>query len=204
VRFKHARSLVTFVILVFVLISLQSDKLDRYLLPILPHICIVAGFGLDKIIRDFKRFKYLTYAAAAIVVLFVAFTFYNDAAPLITSRAQTFCGFDKVGSWLNQNTESDDWLLVGSGNQLYWYADRDNIRTFPKQVDDFYTLIANQSFEFIVVDRWERVQPNWVFQFTDEGQFFWYPNFLNDSRFPIAQVVTLDEQPVAFIYSVNI
>jgi hypothetical protein len=129
---------------------------------------------------------------------------YSDAAALTYGLKDGFCGFYETGQWLQQVTSQEAPLMVGSDNQIAWYSDRENIHHFPLTIEDFYSYLEDNEIALLVVDRWERTQPSYVFQYSDQGTSFWYPYFLNDSHFSFVNVITWNDQPVSFIYHVNL
>lgn len=201
-KFRSSRFLLLWIISFMILISAQSDKVDRYILPIIPQICIIAGLGLEKIMNDFDSKKYVSYGFVAIICIWAIQSFYVEASLLIPNLAPGFCGFKETGDWLRVNSLPDDPIMIGSDNQIAWYADRENLHYMQSSVEAFYEYVNSTPIRYIVVDKWERTQPPHAFHYTDQGVMFWYPNFLNDSRFPVVDVILLDEVPVSFIYGV--
>jgi 4-amino-4-deoxy-L-arabinose transferase-like glycosyltransferase len=202
-KLRNSRFLFLWIFVFFVVISFQSDKVDRYMIPIFPQIVIIGALGLDKLLRDFKKSGYVIYGFVGIILLFFSYTLYSDAAVLIPGLSEGFCGFDETGQWLQQVTSTDAPLMVGSDNQIAWYADRENIHHFPVELGDFYTYLEQNEIALLVVDRWERTQPQYVYTYSEQGASFWYPHFLNDTRFQFVNVIAWNDQPVSFIYFVN-
>jgi 4-amino-4-deoxy-L-arabinose transferase-like glycosyltransferase len=202
-KLRNSRFLLLWIAVFFVTISFQSDKVDRYMIPIFPQIIIFGALGMDKLLRDFKNSGYVIYGAVGIVLLLFSYTLYSDAAVLIPGLSQGFCGFDETGDWIQQVTSQDAPLMVGSDNQIAWYADRENIHHFPREIDDFYTYLYENQIALLVVDRWERTQPSYVYEYNEQGAAFWYPLFLNDTRLQFVNVIAWNDQPVSFIYFVN-
>ncbi len=198
-RFKDTFPFVLYALVFFIIISSQTVKVPRYLLPMLPPIVLVSAVGLDKLMRDFKTSGLLLVFT---ILLFVLYSSTSEATALIRSKAKGFCGLKDVGNWLKP-VIGDKGIIAGSTMQIAWYADTNNVYGFPRNESSFDDFVKENNISFIVVDAWERTQPRYVYMPVEGGYAFWYPYFLNKSIYPVVQPIVFEDRVVAVIYGVE-
>jgi 4-amino-4-deoxy-L-arabinose transferase-like glycosyltransferase len=145
-------------------ISIVSVKTDRYLLPIVPFIVAFAGYGIYMLGSLTNKYhRAIPYLIMIPIVAFTMYTFYTEGTNMIKYSATGFCGFDQAGQWVQSSTLPTDNIYAGSYGQIAFYADRDNLKPIPNTPAELDALIAAGSVDYIILDKWERTQPQYIF-----------------------------------------
>jgi len=184
------------IILTFIEISIVSVKTDRYILPILPFIALFAGYFLVALWGTIKKHK-ITIAYIVLIVILGAIVvpFYYEGSNMITNIGKGFCGLDKAGQWVIQNTSPEDNIFSASYMSIGFYSNRDNIRPIPNTRQELVSLIDSGGVNYIFLDGIERTQPEYLFEF-----------LYNNSDFEVVGAV-MDAQdttrPILIMYKYN-
>lgn len=198
-KFKDAELILIWTIFFFILMSMQTVKVPRYMTPIFPTMFIIAGYGFSKLLKDFRKQKPLIYALIILIVGATTYVSYAEAVILIPSAAQGFCGLKETGEFLAVNTQPDDVIMAASNTQIHWYSDR-WVVSFPSDVTTFDSYVEENSVDYIVVDLWERTAPPYIM---NNGQL-WNPYFLNNEKYELIWAYSLFENNyVTFVYEVK-
>ncbi len=128
-----------------ILVVLQSPTYDRYLLYILPVLCVVAGIGIAEVMR-LLRWQGLRRAVLVVATVFVC----ARSIPLIAQASSgaypvgprsdvTYAGYRQVCSWLQAHSSpsrvvwdhSFSWplgyCLAGYPGYVYWFPDPSSV-----------------------------------------------------------------------------
>lgn len=197
-KFKNFTYPLLWFVSFLVVSSFLSIKVPRYLLPLIPAVCLIGGFGLDKVRRDLENKKHTLMIIIAILIVVSAFQFRAGSA-LTQSKAQTYVKLRQAGRWLKAHTTREDKIIAASIGQIRWFSNRDcySSKAFESK-EKFLGLIKNKSIEYIELDSWEvnlrRKERRWIFSYLSEH---------NNSFIPV-KAFGVNKKPVVVIYKVNI
>jgi len=177
--YKKQELLIIWFFLFFILITLQTVKVPRYLLPVLPTIALISAYNLDLITNIFKKNLLIKYVLIIFILTLYVVPNFKYSTTLIKERASGFCGLKEMGELLNLITTPNETIMCASNTQMHWYSDR-NVVSFPENETNFDSFIEENNVSYIVVDVWERTAPKYVF---NNGRV-WMPYFLNNSKYP--------------------
>ena len=198
-KFKDAELILIWTIFFFILMSVQTVKVPRYMTPILPTMFIIAGYGFAKLLKDFRKQKPLIYALIILIVGATTYASYAEAVILIPSAAQGFCGLKETGEFLTTVAQPDDVIMAASNTQIHWYSDI-WVVSYPADVNTFDAYVEENSVDFLVVDVWERTAPQYIM---NNGQV-WNPYFLNNEKYELIWAYPIsDSNYVSFVYKVK-
>jgi 4-amino-4-deoxy-L-arabinose transferase-like glycosyltransferase len=192
--------LIWIVVYLLAMSFLWAVKVERYIMPIIPAFCVLAGVAVHRFYKDFGERNIWVGTMIAICVLFyVSWLSYSKGKLIISSAARGFCGLDRVGAWLKENTSPEDVLMSQSRTQLEFYSERKKWVGYPP-LEMFFDRVREKNVKWIIVDTVERTQPMYAFQQTATGLAFWYPYFLGNESFPFVTLIQHEGNPVAAIY----
>ncbi len=199
-RYKNQELLILWFSLFFILITLQTVKVPRYLLPILPAIALISAYNIDLITNALRKKIIIKYLIIILILLTYAVPMNKFSTTLIKEKARTFCGLKETGEFLKSVTKPNETIMCASNTQMHWYSDR-NVVSFPGNETIFDNFVQENNVSYIVVDVWERTAPKYVF---NNGNL-WLPYFLNNSKYPFtgwAYPIT-NNSYATFVYAVN-
>jgi hypothetical protein len=198
-KFKGAELPLIWVFFYSLLMSMQTVKVPRYMIPAFPMMFIIAGYGLSWFVIKMKRQKPLAYTIILVILVLTTYFSYAEASLLISSGAQSFCGLKETGQYLAQISDPNDTIMAASNTQIHWYSDR-WVVSFPQNTTVFDGYVEEKSVDYIVVDLWERTAPYYVL---NNGQL-WNPYFLNNTKYELIWAYPLYENKfVTFVYEVK-
>ncbi len=199
-KFRNASLLMLWITIFFTLASLQTVKVDRYIMPIFPAVAIVGGFGLSRIFKYLGSNKILAQVIVGLIVIMFFYVSFNEAVSMLTRASTSFCGLKETGDYIKSISSEDDTLIAASNTQVKWYSDRNLVPFIPNQSpQEFDEYVKNNSVDYIIVDIWERTAPSYIFN----GTGLWQ-NFLNNPDYPLIYAYELSPQNyISFIYEVQ-
>ncbi|MBD3366361.1 phospholipid carrier-dependent glycosyltransferase [candidate division WWE3 bacterium] len=160
-REKSAILILCYALFYFVQMSLVAQKMDRYLLPLIPFLAFFGGYLLVQIKKTFsnKNKKYFLLASFLLAVSTTAYYFPNYLLyPSIKGKDQFGCSLcSNVGDYLNSKDNPSDLKIVITSNKVH------RLRPFVK--GKIYTL--NQDLpngwtvEYLVAANHEELPPDY-------------------------------------------
>ena len=157
--------LVTALILFIIGISAVNVKVDRYILPAIPIFCILAGYGLVTLPKAVKINDKTSLIIVGLVVSLILLFSVQTGIIMIQNSAQGFCGLEEMGLFIKENVKQDTTVMAGSYTTIAYYAQRENIVKFPENITEFANMVLRDNIRLIVVDKFERTQPQYIFQY---------------------------------------
>lgn len=116
-------------LIIFILASLMSHKEDRYLLSLLPPLCIFSAIGISKL----KKYASLSFLLIVIILLINNITLFSSIYSSFNSDEQK-CLFNTMDYIKNSNAS---YVVTENFSPVYFYILKPNIRV------DNYTIISN-------------------------------------------------------------
>ena len=104
-----------------------------------------------------------------ILCFLISASFYSEGSTMIKNLGTGFCGFDKAGDWIIHNTNSNDYIYSASWWTIGFYSDRDNLKAIPLTAQELDVLIDEGKVNYIILDKWERTQPEYIFNYVEEN-----------------------------------
>lgn len=169
--------IVIWIVVVFGMCSLAMEKVTRYIFPALPALFLVTALGFEYIIdRVFKTNINVVAKLAVIVLVFTGLMLQRPhMEKFFTAMNRGYSGFPNAGQWLAQNAADDGRVFAMSRRAIRLFSGV-NYTEFggrldvpPESFDDFLAD-TKKSVEpvYLVVDRWEYTQPEWLYPVTKD------------------------------------
>ncbi len=156
---------------------LHPQSLDRYVLPGVVPLFILAALALDEIRIFIEKIskKSLSRWLFVIAAILLASPLYVTGNNLVGSRSYTYTGFQDAGVWLRENAESNAAIMTYSTRALRVFSlkefDENNgvLKSQARTREEFEKQLENENLPvYLVVDAWEYIQPEWVYPLTQE------------------------------------
>jgi len=131
---------------VFIAFSSIPRKEERYLLPLVPALCLFASLPLFLFKKSLgENFDYFL----VIALLFFGYFQISYAEQMITPKAESYLPVKEMSLWLKENTPETATVLTKSKPQVCYYAER-TVNPIPDTLEEFeqsalendYTLIS--------------------------------------------------------------
>lgn len=183
----------TFLTVAFVILSMKH--MNRYFLPFIPMALVISGYGADKLRSAASKAtdQKTGLAIFALILIISGVVTYQSAQGFVSGPAQGFTGIDDAGNWLEQNTPEDTKIIAGSEHQIRFFSNR---RTYHSgkiaNKSVMNRMMREEGFQYVVADRWERTQPQWLLRYVS-----------NRTIFQPVHAEQVNGQPVVVIYRVN-
>jgi 4-amino-4-deoxy-L-arabinose transferase-like glycosyltransferase len=165
---------------------------DRYILPIVPYIILIAVYGLDefaKILNVFFKIKYIRLIFTVSILFLVCTIYFSYGTTLIDSKINTYTGYQEAGSWIKDNvSDTNVVIFAGSWRSIRAFSEREVYNSYSEYFDgsivnlrsDYYQQQSNfeQDLQkaindgkqiYLEIDIWEYAQHNWYFPLTQES-----------------------------------
>ena len=156
---------------------LHPQSLDRYVLPGVVPLLLLAALSLDELRLLFDRIskkKLSKWLVVGVAILLVS-PLYVLGNSLVYSRSDSYTGFKDAGTWLKENAEPEATIYTDSTRAIRVFSlkedsDNNGELTGPaKTKQEFERQIAGEKLPvYLVVDVWEYIQPTWMFPLTQE------------------------------------
>lgn len=193
------------IILSFLFLGYMAPQLEqRYVIPDLPFLFLIAVFPLSKInVFITKKFKLRERYSFLIVLLFFfllmipVLLFANN---LIEAKKTSYLEVKQAGEWIKENSNPKDIIISDSLPQITYYSERSTYPfslayrrdLTPKNESDFDSFINTEKPKYLILSSFE-THPDWAYS---------YPEKHKDLLTPV-KVYSQGENPVLIIYSFN-
>jgi hypothetical protein len=153
------------------LMSLNSTKVPRYIVFVLPALLTLASIGFwglaswitsnlpDRDVLD-RADARMVLAAILLPVLFLS---YVQGVGMVSN--QSFGALEPAGEWIEKNTRLDE-KIVATSPQVRFYAHPRmpvaSANRIPDNETAFREMLDTENVSFVMVDVYERTQPKWM------------------------------------------
>lgn len=148
--------------------SSQILKDLRLIDTLAPPLAILSALGASKVIaklfsRDLKLSENLTsLIVPGLLLAYIIYAGYTEVLPRYQQvHALGYPSLQMAGDWIQKNTEKDALLMTASEPGHQWYSYRKTIG-YPEEAN-FENTIKEKGVDYIVIDNYERMQPQYVF-----------------------------------------
>lgn len=163
----------------FLTITLISEKDLRYSLMTLPGALLLAGVGLQDLLKRVFKTPKRIFAGELICLLGVGIflvVLLPRTQKFLNYDARQFTGFKEAGQWVKAAANPEATIIAGSPRLVRYYSGIElidfggNIFPLPDKKDEFETnVLSAPGLVLLEIDDWERVrQPDWVYPFSRE------------------------------------
>ena len=161
--------LIIFLIIFFsYFIFIERAAEDRWVLPTIIALALIIGNATKFLATKLAKKKKALFSLTILLVLIIGgFTQINLAEDTINARKDTYLQVKEAAFFLEEITETNEYILTNSGPQTMYYARRPVQAYGPK--DYTITQIQEKNIRFMTVSGFER-HPDWVQQFLQENQ----------------------------------
>jgi len=166
-------------VIFFVGIALTAEKVLRYSLLILPVGLLIAGLGLEDILKRLLKSESRVGMGRWVCIL-LSIVAVVQLSPRIQKAVasgmdNTYLGFREAARRI-KNLDSGDGLIVAGSLRIMRYHLGENfleyggrLANIPPSAREFEQMVAESSKPVIVaVDHWEATQPAWIYPLTEE------------------------------------
>jgi 4-amino-4-deoxy-L-arabinose transferase-like glycosyltransferase len=169
------------------------NAFDRYMLPVVPFIILLAVFGIIELSELAKlaiKSKYVKLAIIAVVVILICFNYYQYGSALTDSKVESYVGYAEAGDWVKANVpETNAVLFAGSWRSMRTFSERETVDSYLDAQDgnlvnlrsdryfnsrevfeaDLVKALSDGKQVYLEIDIWEYAQPSWYFPLTQES-----------------------------------
>ncbi len=204
--------LLSWIIPLFIILSIISEKTFRYILPSVPCLLIISSLGVDHILSRLFRSPRIKTARVltTVICLFSCLSLYPKTETALKKDGTGYAGFQEAGTWIRNHTDPHAIIMAGSRRAIR-YASGINYKEFggkiisiPKDKKDFARIVTESNGRIILeTDIWEFTQPKWIYPMTGETK-----KFLDGLNFKMGRVVYRPaqnklDQPVIRIFKME-
>ena len=174
---NRSKLLLLWFLIFFLALSISKEKDLRYSLLILPSSLLIAGIGVETVLKKLFKIPGRILIAEIICILCV-FLFYWQMNPrtqrFLDRGGAQFTGFKEAGSWIKKQA-GEYVLMAGSQRSMRYYSGINfqeyggRLMKLPKTKKEFEAFVRDTETPLIMEsDYWERTQPEWIYPITEE------------------------------------
>jgi len=153
------------------IMSINDTKVPRYIVFVVPALLTITAIGIEEFSSIISSFLNSKISKAEIkveyivvlVILPLLFVSYANGQSMVSSNS--FQSLEPAGEWLAENTNDEDNFIATSPQYRYYVYPRLPVETgsgLEKNETDFRERIESQNISFVIVDVYERTQPDWM------------------------------------------
>lgn len=153
------------------LMSLNSTKVARYIVFVVPSLVTLASIGFWELsnwmkanLPDMEIFEPLDAWMILVVLLApVLFTSFVQGQSMVTGHS--FQALEPAGEWLGENAGPEQGVVATSPQMRYYTYPKTPVRSanrIPHKETGFRNMLGEENVSFVMVDIYERTQPDWM------------------------------------------
>jgi 4-amino-4-deoxy-L-arabinose transferase-like glycosyltransferase len=172
---------------------------QRYAIPSLPFIFLIALSPLfkleDYLMKNSKVTKKTAFVIVLLIVVMISIPNITWGNELTESKASSYPEIMQAGLWIKENTNVNDVIISQSYPQITYYAERS---TYPpnyknRDLEGFEELIKEQNPKYYMISAIE-ISEDWTYT---------YPESANNTLTPVWIYPPQSQQPTVIIYQFN-
>ncbi len=136
-------------------IFLERDAEDRWLLPIMLPLLVIAGKGLIFVYDSIKKYEKKVAISVFIILILVSFYFQIDrASEIINAKKDSYKEVKEASLWIKENSKENDVIFSKSVTQMTYYSRR-YVTGFGGNETEFKEKIKQYKPKYIVFSIFE-------------------------------------------------
>lgn len=174
---RTAVLLLSWLLVFWVVMPFVGEKDTRYILPAVPCMILIAGIGMEAVVRLFSRIGFPKGAGQVLIlgmVGFFMFVNYGEIVRVGHRSTHSYTGFPEAGAWLKRHVPLGAVVFAGSERAIRYHSGLDYrgsggpLESTPETWEEFAGRVHSAGGPvFLEVDTWEFTQPDWIFPFEE-------------------------------------
>lgn len=150
--------------------SITAVKVPRYVISVIVPAVILASNGIFEIARQISKDNHIRAGVMIILALLLAYFSYGQGVSMIVSKAPAFLKLKDAGLFF-ENLPDDTIILSATPQIIAFYGGDKKVVPYPQDKNVFAKYIYEHNVSYVVLDAYERTQPNWTFEYVPQQSY---------------------------------